>query len=171
MTWYKGRAYGVSRDLDRVLRLFTSTDGLNYDLVCILKVSDEPNETTLRFLPDGKMIGLVRREGGNKYGWIGWSKPPYKEWNWHETQYRLGGPNFIILPNGEMWAGSRSYFPETKTKLYKFGLDSYEPVLTLPSGGDTSYPGFVWYEGALWMSYYSSHEGKASIYLAKIELP
>ena len=45
----------------------------------------------------------------------------------------------------------------------------YEPVLTFPSGGDTSYPGLVWHDGLLWMSYYSSHEGKTSIYLAKIK--
>src|SRR5205085_7380324 len=48
---------------------------------------------------------------------------------------------------------------------------AYEPVLTLPSGGDTSYAGLVWHEGLLWVSYYSSHEGKASIYLAKVRLP
>ena len=42
--------------------------------------------------------------------------------------------------------------------------------LTLPSGGDTSYAGLVWHEGLLWMSYYSSHEGKTSIYLAKVRL-
>ena len=43
-----------------------------------------------------------------------------------------------------------------------------EPVLTLPSGGDCSYPGLVWNEDLLWMSYYSSHDGKTSIYLARI---
>ena len=47
---------------------------------------------------------------------------------------------------------------------------SYEPVLWLPSGGDCSYPGMVEHEGLLWMSYYSSHEGKTSIYLAQIEV-
>ena len=47
----------------------------------------------------------------------------------------------------------------------------YEPVLTFPSSGDNSYPGFVWHDGLLWMSYYSSHEGKTSIYLAKIKVP
>jgi hypothetical protein len=49
--------------------------------------------------------------------------------------------------------------------------DSYKPALTLPSGGDTSYPGLAWHDGLLWMSYYSSHEGKAAIYLAKVKLP
>jgi len=38
--------------------------------------------------------------------------------------------------------------------------------VTLPSGGDTSYPGLLWHEERLWVSYYSSHEGKTSIYLA-----
>ena len=50
-------------------------------------------------------------------------------------------------------------------------LNGYQPVLTLPSGGDTSYPGFVWHENTLWMLYYSSHEEKTAIYLAKIRLP
>jgi hypothetical protein len=42
--------------------------------------------------------------------------------------------------------------------------------LQLPSGGDTSYPGLVWHDDFLWVSYYSSHEGKAKIYLAKLRL-
>ncbi|OQB35591.1 MAG: hypothetical protein BWY09_02248 [Candidatus Hydrogenedentes bacterium ADurb.Bin179] len=48
--------------------------------------------------------------------------------------------------------------------------EAYTPVLELPSGGDTSYPGLVWYDGLLWVSYYASHEGKTSIYLAKVKL-
>jgi len=40
----------------------------------------------------------------------------------------------------------------------------------LPSGGDTSYPGMVWHNNMLYISYYSSHEGKTSIYLAKIKI-
>jgi len=43
-------------------------------------------------------------------------------------------------------------------------------LLKLPSGGDTSYPGLVWYEDMLYASYYSSHEGKTSIYLAKVKI-
>ena len=42
--------------------------------------------------------------------------------------------------------------------------------LTLPSGGDTSYAGLAWHDGLLWVSYYSSHEGKSSIYLAKVKV-
>jgi len=58
-----------------------------------------------------------------------------------------------------------------ETVLARLSRDTSEPVLTLPSGGDCSYPGMVWHDGLLWMSYYSSHEDKRSIYLAKIRLP
>jgi len=43
--------------------------------------------------------------------------------------------------------------------------------LKLPSGGDCSYPGLAWQAGLLRVSYYSSHEGKTSIYLATVALP
>lgn len=177
VTWYRSRAYGTSRSLhtdkeDSVFTLWTSDDGLHYELITRLDVPDRANETTLRFLPNGDMLALVRREGGNRYGWIGKSSKPYEQWKWHETGHRLGGPNFICLPDGSMWAASRTYSSQKRrdwrTALARFGPETYEPVLTLPSGGDCSYPGLVWHEGMLWMSYYSSHEGKTSIYLAKI---
>ena len=122
-------------------------------------------------MPDGEMIALVRREAGGGSGWIGSSRPPYTRWTWTETKHRLGGPNFIRLPDGSLWAAGRSYPGGAKTVLARMTRSSYEPVLTLPSGGDTSYPGLVWHDGLLWISYYSSHEGKTAIYLAKVKLP
>ena len=41
-------------------------------------------------------------------------------------------------------------------------------LLELPSGGDTSYANMVLHDGLLNVSYYSSHEGKTSIYFAKV---
>jgi len=43
-------------------------------------------------------------------------------------------------------------------------------LLKLPSAGDTSYPGLLWHNDLLYMSYYSTHEGKTSIYIAKIKV-
>mgnify|MGYP000744379200 CR=1 FL=1 len=178
VTWHEGKAYGVSYNAEAYKSkqrpwsqaLFVSSDGVHYDRICDLKVSGYAGEATLRFLPDGTMIALVRRESEDKGGWIGRSRKPYTEWTWHKTTHHLGGPNFIVLPDGSMWAGSRSYPGGARTVLAKMSPTDYEPVLTLPSGGDTSYPGMVWCEGLLWMSYYSSHEGKTSIYLARIRL-
>jgi hypothetical protein len=178
VTWHGGKAYGMSYTVpadrkkgERVLKLVVSTDGVKYDLVTQLGVPGQPNETTVRFLPDGGMVALARREGGNTFGWVGTSQPPYTKWDWHETKHRLGGPNFIQLPDGSLWAAGRSYPGGAKTVIARMTRDSYEPVLTLPSGGDTSYPGLVWHGGLLWVSYYASHEGKSAIYLAKVKLP
>jgi hypothetical protein len=41
-------------------------------------------------------------------------------------------------------------------------------TIALPSGGDTSYPGMLFHGKKLWVVYYSSHEGRSQIYLAKI---
>ncbi len=181
VTWHKGKAYGFSRapipqdgaeasSDEWQLTLYAAADGVHYVPVCKPAVPGKPNETTVRFTDDDTLVALVRREGGNTQCWIGTAAPPYTDWSWHETGYRIGGPNFIILPGGSMWAGGRFHPGGPKTVLARFGPQTYEPVLTLPSGGDTSYPGFVWHEGLLWMSYYSSHEGKTSIYLAKIRI-
>jgi hypothetical protein len=194
VTWHDGKCYGVSYNAaerntpaakdaaktgkappgpaDWKLKLVVSTDGVKYDLVTHLDVPGHPNEATLRFLPGGEMVALVRREGGNTFGWVGRSKPPYTDWAWRETKHRLGGPNFVRLPDGSLWAGGRSYPGGAKTVVARMTADGgYEPALTLPSGGDTSYPGLVWHDGLLWVSYYSSHEGKSAIYLAKVKLP
>lgn len=174
VTWHYGRAYGVSYNVneeDWSLILYVSEDGVSYKYITTFDIPGNPNETTLRFLPDGEMIAFVRREGGNRYAWIGTSRPPYTEWTWHETSHRIGGPNFIVRTDGRMWAAGRAYLEDNKTVLARFERETYEPVLTLPSGGDTSYPGLVWHAGLLWMSYYSSHDGATSIYLAKIKLP
>ena len=87
---------------------------------------------------------------------------------------QIGGPNFIVLPNGAMVASGRKYGATTKearTFVGRMDVKSVEPQLILPSGGDCSYPGMVWQDGVLLVSYYSSHEGNTDIYLAKIRLP
>jgi hypothetical protein len=194
VTWHGGRCYGVTYNAamratqeakdaaatgnvppgpaEWKLKLVASSDGVKYDLITHLDVPGHPNETTLRFLPDGELVALVRREGGNTFGWIGRSQAPYTEWTWKEMSHRLGGPNFIRLPDGNLWAAGRSYPGGAKTVLARMTREGgYDPVLTFPSGGDTSYPGLVWHDGRLWMSYYSSHEGKSAIYIAQIKLP
>ena len=45
-----------------------------------------------------------------------------------------------------------------------------EEFLPLPSGGDSSYAGLAWHDRRLWVSYYSSHEKKTSIYLDTVAI-
>ena len=41
--------------------LVSSSDGVKYDLITHLDVPGHANESTIRFLPDGQMVALVRR--------------------------------------------------------------------------------------------------------------
>ncbi len=169
VTWHDDWAWSVSklgegRDPRRGM-LYRSRDGLDWEWITEFRLPGNiwnASETTLRFMPDGELIALTRPH------WIGTSQPPYKQWNWTKIEHKLGGPNFIRLPDGALWAAARDYRGGPTTALARMTRDSYKPVLTLPSGGDCSYPGMVWHDGLLWMSYYSSHEGKTRIYLAKI---
>ncbi len=155
------------------LKSYSSTDGSVWQLSSIMKVPNQPNETTMRFLKDGSALALVRREGADKHGYIGSAAAPYREWKWNPLPNVVQGQNFIELPDGSLIAASRGLgkTPGAHTVLYKMTPTSLEPVLELPSGGDCSYPGLLWHENHLWVSYYSSHEGKASIYIAKVKLP
>jgi hypothetical protein len=170
ITWHNGWAWSVSKmgegSNPRRGMLYRSVDGLEWEWITEFRLPNNTwnaSETTLCFMPDQELIALTRPH------WIGTSKPPYKEWHWTKIGMDIGGPNFTRLPNGSLWAASRCYGRERTTVLARMTRDSYEPALILPSGGDCSYPGMVWYDELLWISYYSSHEGKTSIYLAKVK--
>lgn len=174
VTWHEGTGYGiVYQDWGPkpwVAALVKTKDGVRYDLVKKFDLNDvKPNESTVRFDSQGTMYVLVRCETGT--GTMGTGSAPYTEWTWKETGKRLGGPDFLFLPSGKILIGSRAYDNGIATALYKLDVDGkMVEILRLPSNGDTSYPGFVIHDGFVWISYYSGHEGKTSIYLAKIPL-
>ena len=92
------------------------------------------------------MLMLLRQEKLDKQGVWGVSEPPYTQWTLTKVGFQVGGPNFIALNDSTIIAGSRSYLipGSYKTMLLKGGLDGrFEQIVVLPSGGDTSYPGFL----------------------------
>ncbi|MCB0629218.1 MAG: hypothetical protein R2824_04805 [Saprospiraceae bacterium] len=173
--WHTGTGYGVIYQPGEStwnIRLLKTTDGLSYQLVTTFDIEGKPNETTLRFTPDGHMIALVRREGDDQMGMIGRSAPPYHNWDWKRLSARLGGPNFVQLPDGRLICATRDYTGSDHTTVLAF-IDTdgeFTPILTLPSRGDTSYPGMVLHDDVLHISYYSGHEGKTSIYRARLSV-
>lgn len=178
VTWDGAVGYGVNYSLEgdseARITLLKTIDGVNYQWVTDLDVPDFPNETTVRILPDKKMLMMVRREKGDRYGYWGVSLPPYKEWSWKKMEMPLGGPDFISLGKGVLVAGSRSYYVPShhKTVLFTGNEEgNLQESYVLPSGGDTSYPGFLVEGDQLWVSYYSSHEtANSAVYFAKLPL-
>jgi hypothetical protein len=193
VTWRDGKAYGVAYSSFRPLKdadftqLLVRDDGEKFTtLVPKLLGEGTPTEATVRFAKDGTAYILQRRDAASRRptasadgtpkwpsAYFGSSKPPYTDWQWHDLGEHVGGPNFIQLPSGQWIAAGRMFngeIPKTKVAVLDVEKPSIEPILELPSGGDNSYPGLVWHDDMLWVSYYSSHEGKSSIYLAKVRV-
>jgi hypothetical protein len=155
------------------VRLYHSPDGRRFEtLVSTLFDEGYPNETSI-VSDQQTAYCLLRRDGTPNTGLIGVAKPPYTDWVWRDLGVRIGGPHMLRLSDGRWLAAVRLYDRPVRTSLC--WLDPEAGALTefmpLPSGGDTSYAGLVEHDGLLWVSYYSSHEGKTSIYLAKVQLP
>jgi hypothetical protein len=176
VTWHLKQAYsvGYSAQGKRSIRLYTSADGLKFTVHSgDLAGAGEPTEASLLFLPDGRAFGLLRREGAGSVAALGVSRPPYRGWLWTDLKVGIAGPNLIRLPDERIVVSGRIIADTVRTALCWLDPESgtLTEFLRLPSGGDTGYPGMVFHDGLLWVSYYSSHEGKPMIYLAKVKLP
>lgn len=176
VTWHDGVAYGFGYGTNQKpgLRFFKSPDGRNFEtLIRDVDVPGTyPNETSIVFGPDEAAYCLVRQDGKPNSGFIGTALPPYTDWTWKPIGVRIGGPHMIRLPDGRFVAVVRLYDGKVRTSVCWLDPEeaTLKEALTLPSGGDTSYAGLVDHDGLLWISYYSSHEGKTSIYLAKVRV-
>ncbi|MDC0268265.1 hypothetical protein OAK97_03060 [bacterium] len=185
-SWFEQKGYALGYQwgsLDRT-RLYSTLDGVQYGtfLDDPRPPGDRSNEHALVFKSDGTLHMLLRRdhpEHAASSALLGTSMPPYSKWSWHPLGIKMGGPAMITLPDGRLLTAVRRYPDGTDgswgsqwTELGFIQADTavYTPALKLPSGGDSSYAGLVWRENMLWVSYYSSHEGKTSIYLAKVAI-
>jgi hypothetical protein len=178
VTWHNGTAYGVAYQWDPrgkpvqyTALLYKSPDGLKWEKVASF---DFPGATEAALAFNGDtLFCLQRRDGKPNSAMLGTSQPPYAEWVWKDLGASFGGPNMLRLPDGS-WVAAGRLMQDGKPKTVVCRLDVKDgkltPLQVLPSGGDTSYPGLAWHDGKLWVSYYSSHEGKAGIYLAKMRI-
>ena len=176
ITWYGKTGFGVvfqshvdgDPQSSRALLVRTGK-GDEVELVSELDIPGNPREATVRFLTGSEMAILVKREG-DQPAMMGTSKEPYSDWTWEETDLQLTGPNFEVIPINKILIGLRMQDDNgayTALIMRKKG-EPYKEVMRLPSGGDTGYPGFFSIAGYIWMTYYASHEGKASIYYVQI---
>lgn len=163
--------------------MLESDDGLIWRKRALFQ-EESGNETAFLFESDGSVLGVGRRRGQAQFLK---SSPPYTEWDRRDFDRYIGGP--LIARWGRLFVvGGRKSGPALvgnrgpKTSLYWLdpNAESESGLLTefaeLPSGGDTSYPGFVELSPTrAVVSWYSSHEKDAdgktvtAIYVANLE--
>jgi len=157
IAWYLGHAYSAGGS-----RLFTSADGASFTVH-----ADAMREgASLLFLPDGTALALA----GNA---LGRSRVPYRGWSWTELKKTVAGGAMLRLPDERIVVAGRVTDATTRTALCWLDPDqeALTEFLALPSGRETGAPGLVFHDGFVWVSYSSSHEGRAMIYFSKIKLP
>lgn len=189
VSWHGDTGYGVIRSntapdgvsVEDALRLgyprqsdialVKTKDGVNYDLVSKLDIPGElyPNETVVKFLPDGRMAMLVRT---NDNGLWGVSEAPYTDWEFSDFKMKVGGQDMIALSDDKIIICTRAYVPTVKTTILKAGIDGqFEQVCVLPGKGDCSYPGMLVVGDELWVSYYACVDTNVpDIYLARMPI-
>jgi len=161
VTWKDGVGYGVSyvggeKPNEAELYLLKTLDGVHYDLVTKVAAAGFPNETTLRFLPDGRMAMAVRRDGKGMGSMLWGAAPePFTEWDLKEVGFTIGGPDFLVLDENHIVLSGRSYGPVT-TSVWVGGADGdFRKVMDLPASGDCSYPSLFVKGNDLKVIYYS----------------
>ncbi len=193
VVWHKGTAYGVAYQSDpaspqnqRQFYAFVvkSRDGIHFERISEDLV--EGTEAALSFDANNVMTVLLRGRNNRTAAFVVQAPEPYQTWTKRAITAdvgddQIGGPAVLFpdnfkMPKGSLLGAGRRFQtkPGSEQRTGLFVVDVNRAILTnlliFPSGGDTSYPGLVWHKQRLWMSYYSSHEGKSAIYLAQVEL-
>ncbi len=126
------------------------------------------DETAFLFNQKGGILGIGRRRSTAQ---LLQSNPPYTEWIRRDLDRHIGGP-LISKWGGQTIVGGRNSTDRgPKTSMCWLVGNELHEFAELPSGGDNSYPGFVAITPTkAVMSWYSSHEGKSSIYMANLKI-
>ncbi|MEZ6191297.1 MAG: hypothetical protein R3C45_08400 [Phycisphaerales bacterium] len=163
-----GYGYSIGYRADYTAHLYRTRTGKHFERIAdsIDTHTNKPNESAIVF--DGDRAYALLRGFGPAY--VGTADSPFTEWSWKRLDQPIGGPEMIRLPDGTLLGAGRIYLPDKVYVTSIFTIDPQTPsiheLLRLPSGGDTSYPGMVYHDGKLYISYYASHEGKSKIYFA-----
>lgn len=155
--------------------MLESDDGLTWRKASVFQ-ERAGDETAFLFERDGDAVAVARRGGGGD-AWLLRSRPPYASWERKSLGQPIGGP-LLARWGARYLVGGRKYTPQgPRAALWWLAGDALVEIAELPSGGDTSYPGFVpLSDRRALVSYYSSHErderGRpiTAIYLAELRL-
>lgn len=154
--------------------MLASTDGISWQRSALFQ-PEYGDETAFLFEDDGSVLALAR--SGRRNAYLCRANPPYSEWTRTELDRPVGGPLIVKWGEHYLAGGRKTVDGVPSTTIYWLVDDQLQEIVTLPSGGDTSYPGFIAVsptQGLL--SYYSSHEGSgtglapSAIYLADLHL-
>lgn len=145
-----------------------SKNGIKYELVEKLNLERNPTEASVLKINKNELLSIVRTDS---VALIGVYDIGNKQWTWKNSEIVLECPKLVEV-NGTYYVVGRSYDIEKNTSLFKFNVakQDIEKIISIPGGKDCSYPGIVYKDGKLYISYYKKNEMTSDIFLAIIQL-
>jgi len=155
--------------------MLESDDGLVWRKKAVFQPVDG-DETAFQFDRSGNVTAIARAHGRNPAQVLR-AKPPWTNWQRTELDRYIGGPLLVKWGERQVVGGRKLVGDTARTSMYWLNDHSLAEFAELPSGGDTSYPGFIELDSThAVMSWYSSHEKDAdgntitAIYLADLHI-
>ena len=153
-------------------RLMSSTDGIKWDEVSIVRRGNWESETTFIFGENEHLYALLRQKYGTMTGFILESDPPYQTWTEKSIGQHLSGHSTTVI-KGVRYVFSRHYGEQSRVcamcYLWKGGtLVPYFRTPLNPPKGDCAYAEAVDMGTDILVAFYSSHEGRTNVYTARM---
>ncbi|MFO7975235.1 MAG: hypothetical protein R6V12_11435 [Candidatus Hydrogenedentota bacterium] len=171
----------------RESRLLRSENGLDWEYVSTVTKERMSGEADMWFDDDGSMWLVTRTGERPGHAWLHRAGPDKQTWTAHDLGDLIHSPAIVNWKDRFFVAGrGRKTGGGFVTRLWELYPSEHRvrELLTLPSGGDTSYPGLLVDPAsrdaenpALFISWYSQHEQEsapnytkntASVYVARI---
>ncbi len=187
--WHQGAFYSVAYYLtwpatpSGEAKLLRSEDALHWTVVSTISKDFVPDEADFRFLPDGSMETILRTCAGSGNALWAKSDPTLTQWQQEDAGALVHSPGMVTWKNRCFVAGRGKDEKTSVTRLWELVGHQVQPLLTLPSSGDTAYPGLIIDPAtanaerpAFFITWYSQHEratdkpNQAAVYVARITL-
>jgi hypothetical protein len=156
---YEGQFY-VAADCitcGHKVELLTSTDAINWQSIAQITDTNAPTETAITFLPDGRLLAVIRQNIAGHPPGFAIADPPYTDWQLFGGQGHFSGPAIEMVGDTIVVASrtllqdwnlpSEPGLQDQRTAVYTFDLESMslelQAILPTETGGDSSYPGIV----------------------------
>ncbi|MCP4642491.1 MAG: exo-alpha-sialidase [bacterium] len=171
---------------ERDVRLLRSEDGLNWDLVSTVATGILSGESDMWIQPDGSMWMITRVNDKPGHSKLSKSDPSKKTWKHEDLGALLHSPAVAFWHDRIFVSGRGRGANGYVTKVWELVDSKLVELLTLPSSGDTAYPGLIADPAsldtdtpALFVSWYSQHQKgenpedtthAASVYVGRIRI-
>ena len=165
----------------RETRLLRSDDGIHWTQLATVTQARMSGEADLLWRPDGEVWLFTRTN--DKPGDSMWYKSDadMRAWRGAATGVLVHSPVFAEWGERIFVSGRGRTNNKSNTAIWEIDGNKLHPLITLPSGGDTSYPGLIPDPAAatdgpatLLVSWYSQHENTdpkshtANIYVGRV---